>query len=563
MGVGWSFQTARIINDYKGTATTEDDEYYLNLDGSSKKLLITGFNPSNKSYSLITQEYTPYKISYFKEEMIEKWEVLSDDGTVLSFGGVTGLKPDGYNKAGKSNSIEWLVSTGDKIMPTNTVFDGTSRIQSQLAVSWSLESVTDQFGNKTTYTYETSEIPVGQLTGCHYTRFQNLIGIEDNRGNTLEIIYNDKTSDEVIDSHPWSSGNPVYFQDKSNPRFITIFQLKNKDNIILKTVDLTYGFLGTGEKKKRFLTWITEKNPMGEVQPDLVFKYFETAADFNYGKLNKVISPMGQETVFTYQQIQLSSTDLDSPIRYYPPNNGENIVASSNGSCLLTITPDRSNNQIRYQVSECLNGKWDLVSSGNVAGLIEMYNHGDYGNNIYNLEIFSGKNYFAIVYNSKRSRSQKRVVFITRDELTGKWSSNDFYNLNGDQDLVFNSMPETAGTDNYNNSLKVVNGENWLTVIGENSGKTIIFTLINGVWIKFRADNNSGFSYQYGKSNDWIRNYEDVLTTQNGFALYEINQNAIDKIIYFFIYKGGNWSQRVFDAAHNINSETVQYIGHI
>ncbi|MCK6601863.1 MAG: TIGR02594 family protein [Bacteroidetes bacterium] len=575
LGVGWSYTINSVRRDTKGTAVMADDDYFLEIGGNSYALQVVADDPVNKKLSLITKKGTAFRITYFYDELIDKWEVVGDQGVIFTFGGVdgyymdchvNGYYTDGENKKSKGNSIVWVVTTNDQFIPTAQVFNGSTRIQRQVAIQWSLYTIRDLFGNQTTFSYEIQEKQIGQSTGNLFTRYQNLSEIKDNRDNRLLITYGDKTSNELKLNQPGDL--PVYFyQEPSNPRYISKFEVFSNNSVKRKTISCSYDFIGTGAKIKRVLVGLSEANYFNETNPSTVFSYGTVSNLADFCNLKTITTPLGEITTFTYTTKTFSSGQIinnaENEHRFPPasyPTDEYDMIEGEN-SVLYVKKQESAGGKLCLNLCEKVNGYFTTVLTTEFTGLIDRHWHTDFGDDqIYNISLFAGKNYYAIVYNYFWSIKQKRVIFITKNS-NGLWSVQDFYNQGGDQDLIIGEQDQVDYTEhweNNNNHLKIAKGDDWFALVGENTGKTIIFELKNNQWTKFRADNNAAFAYNtyYRTGSDWIQNYEILANSPNGFGIYQVNNNAPDKIIYFYRDNSGSWKQNTTTAYHNVNEGT-------
>ncbi len=57
LGLGWSMDMPKIVTDHKGTSGREDDDFYLQENGTVTRLIITDYNPRSTYHEYSTERH--------------------------------------------------------------------------------------------------------------------------------------------------------------------------------------------------------------------------------------------------------------------------------------------------------------------------------------------------------------------------------------------------------------------------------------------------------------------------------------------------------------------------
>lgn len=285
------------------------------------------------------QSYRFWQIVYFPA--YERWLIVTDDGTRKSFGGVAPNTPQGHRTAA-GNSIAWEVWWGANGTPVWTGPSSLTSGQMQVASAWYLESTSNLFGDRITYTYNgwtrgaNGLIPdVEQQVGAGglpYTKAVYLTSVKDVFGRTATLSYEDKLWNEsgpreYSDPHRETPSNdPNAYQDLYETKYLSNIALTAANGAALYTVQFGYqpspsatgpeqavanvtSFTGTlyYDTFKRFLTSVTVVNAAGDSLPGYLYKYYlgGQATGAQPGALNAVTAPQGGSVTYNYTQQEL------------------------------------------------------------------------------------------------------------------------------------------------------------------------------------------------------------------------------------------------------------------
>ena len=80
LGLGWSFSYPQIVRDHKGTATREDDDFYLVENGVSNHLLCINIDNSGSFREYKCKSYRFWKIRWNYTD--DTWQIIKEDGVL-------------------------------------------------------------------------------------------------------------------------------------------------------------------------------------------------------------------------------------------------------------------------------------------------------------------------------------------------------------------------------------------------------------------------------------------------------------------------------------------------
>jgi RHS repeat-associated protein len=322
VGLGWGIARDRIFARYEQSLVAGDVTYYLQMNG-----VISPLNcivaPSNGLSSWATTQYMFWNITYNSAQ--ELWTVIDEDGIIHTFGDST---------AGRG-TVDLGVAWGGWIGPNTDVAN-----QRTVAVGWSVNSVSDLFGNTLTYFYDQVQAQVASaVDGLYYTQASYLSSITGGDGAKIVLQYALKSADEYQDPHT-SPAPPNPWQSRFETQYLTGAVLNASSGQTLASVTLEYAStpLGSGTLSKRLLTSMTRLSSSNAmVEPPTLFSYWGQDSSDNvsatsvqsgaalYGALKQVTSPLGATLSYAYQSTALSYANRSLSIA---PSSGTSGWAS-------------------------------------------------------------------------------------------------------------------------------------------------------------------------------------------------------------------------------------------
>ncbi|SHI84537.1 RHS repeat domain-containing protein [Aquimarina spongiae] len=492
LGLGWNLNIPKIIVDNKQTGTRHDDEFFLVENGSPIKLIRTKGTNLAKEY--ITEPYNFWKIIYKPNE--EKWEITKEDGTIYTYG----------DKNSGRNTVEWIVKWGNWIGNSSR-----SSNQSQQGLSFNLSTITNRLGNQTKFTYDNTENKVG-TNGKFHTEASYLKKIEDPIGNTINLSYSNKSSNEFEEPHV-EIIEPDAYQERYEKKYLSHIIVKDLKNITLKTITLNYILSGTSTMTKRKLSGITYEDRYGASFPSYNFEYDSKS------KLKKVITPTGAEIIYTYSTSPITpnyasrNLNITAPTGYAEPtiHHGPDYVVVTWRE-LNNGNHDTGRRKVKSSVYTW-DGYWkkqDLDTYYN----IETYD--DYTRRKF--FVTNQRNFFAISYWSGISSSYY-VKIYHKDQKTDSWVARSFTENITYVDDEKNILPKLLSGDNFV-AMHTFRDGDIFTYVWNGTGWTRKVINQNGNEFESTATNNWIISHQKG-GTDWIKLH--YLTDEGNWVTKNMN----------------------------------------
>ncbi len=343
-GLGWSFNTPVILCDHKNTGTRIDDEFYLSEGGGVN--LLHCIDKNSQYNEFVSSDINTTKIYYYYND--ERWELVKDDGTTLTFGG----------KNNGSNSIVNAIKLGNWMGDSPTVTDDQGNVvQEHLATSWYLSSISSIYDDITSYEYyqQQEKVCSSMLPGMcslalSYTKAIYLVEVKNSQGMVV-LQYDEKQPDEYYD--PYSQQDePDAYQEWLPTRYLKSIASFNRHGKLLGQKLLDYDFFNQNEKAKRVLKSITDIRHSGEADTtalpadsisvtlggDTIYHANHQYSDLSYlgepenpmrfeyyqlgrkkGFLKEIVYPTGFTTSYEYDSLELSInngqlyTEVESP----------------------------------------------------------------------------------------------------------------------------------------------------------------------------------------------------------------------------------------------------------
>ncbi len=533
VGVGFSLPISKIMVDNKGTATKEDDDFYLQ-DGNSTKLLGTKKNNVGNTEGKIvwefqTEKYVPWKIKYYKAEKfylngvlterpLDYWIVIDDKGTEYIYGET-------------QNSRENMVAWGNWI--GNSKKNGGSKE----TIVWSLSTIKDQWNNNIKFEYELQENFVGNIK---QTEASYIKKITSSTGEKIRFNYSEKSESEFYEPHK-EAPEPDAFQERYEKKYLQNIITYNGAGGLMYTYNFTYTLANnsSSQDKKRYLFSITQENKNGESLPNQKFE-FHTTGKFK-GGIKKIIYPMGSSVTYNYEDKALFNNTPNSTPNY-PDYNYYSILTKDNYTLML------------------LKSKKPITD---------------------------GKHRFMVVRNSWNGQSWNRHTFILpyliRDTfpVTGVWLENlqsvfeeeyyGFLHQEGTQVRLnlFHLQPDGKNWYHETTSLDIragkptfISSDEFVAIGEHHRGKIHLYRWNNKGWEK-RIINQGVGQYYYAATNNFILSLDrdggedggqDMITGKIHEDNYYIHYLDINKK-----WQTKSWSEAIDHHLYGVNGEGYFY----
>lgn len=316
-------------------------------------------------------QYDFSQIRYYPE--FERWELIKDDGTIYSYGGMTE-----ENIADKT--IQWKVKWGNWTGESDIVKSNSgNQLQSHMPIAWNLATVRNIWNDTISFSYETVEQQVG-TNGLSFTKACYIRKITDMFNRTVTFNYDEK---EYVINNPegprefmspnWNNpytekptNNPGPYQDRYETRYLAGLTVKNEDQQLLYAVELDYDKTSNftnypktdnlyGDTVKRTLVGIRRIFKDNCTQPGLVFSYWPKDG-INAGALSSAITPEGATVDYHYKQQTAPLCDRQIQIQNPWPGDAKPRVWFGS-DYVFTAWMRESNDEIKISIFTWV-GRW-------------------------------------------------------------------------------------------------------------------------------------------------------------------------------------------------------------
>ncbi len=311
LGAGWSLPLEYVGLRALGPATPQGQPVLVALGGARPLTQIGEDAHGVRSYA--ADDYQFWSIRYFPDD--ERWEVVTEDGIVRTFGGGLGVDGRGH-RTSTGDSVAWRVCWG----PWS---DASQQLQgqSQAPSAWYLSGLANPYGERVCFSYDERQRPIGP-GGAPFTRELVLEQIVDAYGRTVRFAYAPKVYDpgqqvEYIDPHATRpSDDPSPYQDAYDTRCLdSIAVAVAGGGTPLNTLTFEYALENLvggaqGDRAplfyKRYLTAVHSADAEGVAPPGMRFTYGDVN-DVSPGALASLVHPVGGSTTYDYARQSLPS----------------------------------------------------------------------------------------------------------------------------------------------------------------------------------------------------------------------------------------------------------------
>ncbi len=477
LGLGWNFSTPRIIVDNKSTGNREDDDFFISGNGVNSRLvkIRNTTRSSNPAWEFLTTDHTNWKIYYLHG--LERWEVVIDDGSVMTYGG----------RIQNPTAVQWVVKW-DNWIGNSSLTTG----QSRQALVWDLAEIKTQWNDwvKLSYLKIENRVSTDPSLGQYHTEASYLQKVENSFGGTVGLFYSDKFSYEYYEPHTEVS-EPDAFQERYESKFLERLEYRNHNDKLLQKVHLGYDIIDykttghtTEYMKKRLLTSIERENEWGERNGKVTLKYKNNVASHGAlkGMLDRVSLENGARIDFNYKSEGQSITGSDlnkvinAPAGYAHPK----VWHGSNYS--IVAWRKASSDHVKV-FAYSWNGKWneqelfdiDDVQTEDTEGFVNPNQYKDF-------QVVLGSSFFAIL---NKKGDDWHLYYANIDQHKG-----DQWKTLGDQKISSTNQ-------------RLLNGEDFFAVLGVNNGRIKIYDFRNNDFY-VRNINLPNGTYYGAAANNYI-----------------------------------------------------------
>lgn len=496
VGIGWSLSTPKIVADHKGTATREDDTFYLVNGSSPNKLICTNrvvieFPTTGNSYfEFQTEQYVPYKVRYkisnidivnsnYVTTVHDYWEVIDDKGVVYTYGNT-------------SNTREDVIAWGNWIGDSKNV-TGASRH----TTGWNLSKIEDQWGNNLNFAYDKVEQGIN-TTGPLHTEATYVSQISSSTGGKIVFNYDDKTALEYYEPHR-EQVEPDAYQEQYEKKYLTTINTYDRSDQLVYTYELDYDYVlkALGDRKQ-YLKSVIQKDNNGSALPSQEFEYY-TAGVFA-GGLKTVSYPTEGSLTYNYEEKTTFDSTSPSIVVEEPVASGYNKnfgTYSGNDYALLVkidgeLTHNNSIVNFGFKViSDYWTGqKWNrsefvFPDPIGIGEYLDIYTPD-------NLKFVAGKDFYAFL-SFDRSTNLGNVFLFHKEKNGVDWKLTKYLNL-----------PIDSGSENFPNENPVLMSGEGFVAVGENRGGELFTFILNGDGWNYELISQGAGQFYYGANNNFI-----------------------------------------------------------
>ncbi len=522
MGLGWNIGFDKIVVDHKQTASNLDDEYYLITSGKMTELIFV--ESQNGICEFVLKDNNIIKI-YFDESQ-NKWTFYDGSQKETIFG---------LN----SDALQWTIGWKHPDHPANTAnyigSSSSSANQERIVTAWFLSTITDNWGNSISYSYENETECVGDGS-LEYTKASYLKTISNNLEYLVTLNYEVKEDFEYQDPHVEMTEDPttgIYdaYQECFEDRYLKeIVVERNNDELHSVYFDYTSdgvqtSFIGSGEFSKRILRSIKKYNKNDDLIEDTQFNYYENDLGNvkHKGFLSEIITNNGAITSYTYTEktIYTSLRNLSGAVGLSPVGGYDQSKVFVHNDYAVVLWKAPLWDYI-YVFAYRWDGRWiasDLLAT--ITGVNDFNNSNepdDFG-------IVLEDDFFAILNYYHEDSSSRTVHFFRWEPNINNWDHRG-------KTLTSSSSSE--------NNMKIVSGDNFVAIIGRERGKIYRYALKNKYWVESILDTDNYVST--GDEDDF------EIVGDNNYFLFHRKQGDPDLLEIHYLDKALEWQIANFDS---------------
>jgi hypothetical protein len=328
LGVGWSLPLEYVALQPAEPDAPGSGSYVLAALGGARPLTRVGTDAASGAELYATSDYQFWSVRHFPAD--ERWEVVTEDGIVRTFGGglATGA---GGARTSTGDAIAWGVRWG-----AWTGASAQTAGQSQYARAWYATSLRNPYGEEVTFAYDQTTRAVG-VDGLAATRELYLDRIVDADGRTVQLTYGAKDHRpgqvvEYVDPHEsLPTTDPTPYQDTYETRYLDAIAVSAESGAPISTILMDYSVdnVAAGDQGdtapllyKRYLRAVHSAGPDGIAAPGIRFTY-GAVSEPAPGALGTVLQPSGGTVAYDYAPLPLPgdrSQSYDAPVAGATPS---------------------------------------------------------------------------------------------------------------------------------------------------------------------------------------------------------------------------------------------------
>jgi RHS repeat-associated protein len=319
-GLGFSLGVQSVVADCRGTASVWDDEYSI-INGTSQTRLI-----GKADDSFITANGDPWIVVRLRgtvsgTEAVIGWKIIRENGTIYRFGD-SDTNPSNWN------------ATRNLLRYGGYVGTGVTRDDHKYPFQWDLKIIHDPDSVnwiKYSYSQETDYLEVinpSDTTSTtnslnSYTRHSHLSEIRLSSGNSVELVYGDRSDYQE-------------FYGLNNYEFYSTYKLEEirlrdvADNIINRVLLWYYNIYLDDARgnafKKLLLKSITPVNSdITDSLPATIFEYELDAAKSSFGSIKRIAYSTGAVKELFYGNVDTSQ--VIAQINFHQDDGQSNYIS--------------------------------------------------------------------------------------------------------------------------------------------------------------------------------------------------------------------------------------------
>lgn len=556
LGVGWALQHPKIVADHKGTATRDDDTFYLVDGGSSTRLICTkkqqvaqpGYGQNYLDFEL--EQYKPYKIRYLISNTsasttypYDYWTIKDDKGITYTYGRTDNAR---------ENVLAWGNWIGDSKNPNgatpHTTVWNLSEIDNQDWEDYSLK-----------FTYEKVNHRISSGSSITHTSASYIKEIRSSSRRKIVFTYAEKSPEEYYEPHK-EQPEPDAYQERFETKYLEAISVYDDAGEQVYTYTMGYEVRKKAHSndQNRYLQSITQTDKQGNSLPPVELAY-HTNGPYE-GGVKQVTYPSGGSVTYTYSEQNVFDT-TDPPIAVEGTlTSGYSTIGGFAGNDYALRLMRKGNPlngrhgfQMKVEYDWWVGQGWKR-SEFIFPELVTEYNQ-DNTHRVENLKFASGKDFFAfLVFGKTIDRGSIYLFHKAPDGLS--WTRTEYQNLS------------LQSNNNYSNDSPhkdpvLMAGEHFVAV-GENQsnhGRLYRFVWNGNTWGSHTLHQGTG-TYYYGATNNFIIALEedggnDLVTGNYHSDLYYIHYLDTEKQ-----WQTKSWSEKIdhtYNYVHGTNDPSYLY----
>ncbi len=425
MGLGWSLPFDHIAFEGNGTASWLQGQFSLTTGGNSHPLTLLSYTgtEANQDESLCFADPLNPLWQFTYSPADESWQVQRDDGVTMVFG----------DKSSGRDTVQWGVRW-DNWAGNSAAASGSPQ---RFGVVWNLSTLTDQWSNRVSYTYQPDQQPV---TGAlNYTRACYLQKILDGYGRSVIFSYKDKETAEYQPPHTVDGKTPTAgYQDRYETQYLAQIDVcppGSDGTLVYYSLVPGYALHDLGgdasvPTTKRYLVSLAQQRGGQEVLPAMGFAYNLDSNTSGPGQLVQVTYPAGGQVNWTYTDVPLADPDDPTNIFNLSYRAGR-PSGSSYASAIPRLWFGSDYVIVGWYGGENLllnvysyGGRWSAPWTYELSGVNPQTDKSnpDAADKLDQIQVAMGSDFFALHFHNSGNSSDRLYLFKKADYQFGQWS---------------------------------------------------------------------------------------------------------------------------------------------